>query len=350
MAIVSPADSPALIPLATQPEGVPFPTAHWPQAPIGPAVDAARLQQMIEHAVVDQPPELGTTLALVVVHRGAIVTEAYGPDTDVDTALISWSMAKSVVHALIGLLVTDGRLDVTERAAVTEWADPADSRHDITVDQLLRMASGLEFVEDYVDDSVSHCLDMLFGAGTADTAAYAAALPRIAPADTVFNYSSGTTNILSRLVGGLTGETVAARRAWMNQQLFEPLGMQSVEPRFDDMGTFVGSSFLYATARDFARFGLLYARDGMWDGMRLLPEGWVDDARRLRGIDDEGHGYGAHWWIRDDGRGSFQCQGYETQRVRVVPASDLVVVRLGKTPAEHGPTVDGWLDEVVALF
>ncbi len=350
MGIVFPADSPALIPLASPPAGVPFPTEQWPEAAVGSDVDAGRLREMIDRAMADQPGRLGTTLALAVVHRGAIVAEAYGPDTDVDTALISWSMAKSIVHALVGLLVADGLLDVTGRAAVTEWADPADSRHHITVDQLLRMASGLEFVEDYIDESVSHCLDMLFGAGAADTASYAAAQSRVAPADTVFNYSSGTTNILSRVVGDLVGTTVEARRAWMNERLFGPLGMRSAEPRFDDAGTFIGSSFLYATARDFARFGLLYARDGVWDGTRLLPEGWVDDARRLRAVDEEGRGYGAHWWLRADGRGSFQCQGYESQRIRVVPACDLVIVRLGKTPAEHGPDVDAWLDEVVSLF
>jgi CubicO group peptidase (beta-lactamase class C family) len=132
--------------------------------------------------------------------------------------------------------------------------------------------------------------------------------------------------------------------------LFAPLGMTYATARFDEAGTFVGSSFVYATARDFARFGLLYLRDGRWSSTRVLPEGWVDFARTPAPACETGE-YGAHWWLRpDDPWGTFYASGYEGQYTYVVPALDAVVVRLGKTPAELRPGVEAWLDELLAAI
>jgi CubicO group peptidase (beta-lactamase class C family) len=322
-----------------------WPTDSWPEAP----ENGVAAQAMIDEVMATQPELHGESLATLVVQGGQIVAEGYGGDATVDTTLISWSMGKSMVQALIGFMVLDGRLAIGDRVGAPEWSSDGDPRTDITIDQMLRMASGLEFTEDYVDAATSHCIEMLFGEGHTNTAAYAASLPRLAKADVLFNYSSGTTNVLSRMLGAMAGGETAMR-SWMQSRLFDALGMQSATATFDPAGTFVGSSFVYATARDFARFGLLYGRDGMWGNDRLLPEGWVDYARTPDGVDEEGHLYGAHWWVRPDGRGSFQCQGYETQRIRVVPASDLVVVRLGKTVAPNGVLVDEWLDKLVATF
>jgi CubicO group peptidase (beta-lactamase class C family) len=280
------------------------------------------------------------TLAELVLRRGEVVHEHYAPTAGPDTTLISWSTAKSVTHALVGLAVRDGLLDVDAPAPVSEWAD--DGRSAITLRQLLHMCSGLRFVEDYVDDSISHCIDMLFGAGQADVAGYAAALPLEHPPGSVFNYSSGTTNIISRIVGAAVGGGEAGMRAFMQDELFGPLGMTSADPRFDATGTFIGSSFLYCTARDFARFGQLYLADGTWAGRRLLPEGWVDFARDPAPVPvEEEFGYGAHWWLWDGHGfpGTFAAHGYEGQYIVVRPDRDLVVVRLGKTPVEVRPPV-----------
>ena len=288
------------------------------------------------------------TLAEVVVHGGEVVHETYGPDTGPDTTLISWSTGKSVTHALVGIAVREGLLDLDAPAPVPEWA--GDDRQAITLRQLLHMTSGLRFVEDYVDDSISHCIDMLFGAGQADVAAYAAALPLDHPPDSVFNYSSGTTNIVSRIVGQAVGGGEAAMRAFMEAELFGPLGMTSADPRFDAAGTFIGSSFLYCTARDFARFGQLYLADGVWEGRRILPEGWVDFARTPAPAPvDEEFGYGAHWWLwdRHGFPGTFAAHGYEGQYIIVRPDRDLVVVRLGKTPIEVRPPVIEHLQELL---
>jgi len=132
--------------------------------------------------------------------------------------------------------------------------------------------------------------------------------------------------------------------------LFDAIGMQA-EPKFDSAGTFVGSSYVFATARDFARFGLLYLRDGMCNGVRILPEGWVDHARKQHVFDElTGLGYGAHWWTLPGERNSLVAAGYEGQYIMVIPDRDLVVVRLGKTVAELRNAVVAELREVIEQF
>jgi CubicO group peptidase (beta-lactamase class C family) len=312
--------------------------------------DRAALDDLLDEAFgsseLDPSADLAESLACVVMVGDDVIAERYGAGLGPDSTLLSWSMAKSVTHALVGVLVGEGRLDIGAPAPVPEWADPDDARRAITVDHLLAMRPGLAFVEDYVDDAVSDCIDMLFGSGAPDMGAYAASKPRVAEPDTVFNYSSGTTNIVCRIVADLVGRG-PAMEAWMRDVLFEPAGMTSATPKFDDAGVFVGSSYLYATARDFACFGALYREDGCVGGRRILPEGWVAHGTTLRSRDDEGHGYGAHWWVWDEPTGAFCAQGYEAQRTLVVPELDLVVARLGKTPADRGPLVDAWLRRVV---
>lgn len=337
--------------LPAQPDGVAWPTQEWPQGPLDGDVDGDRLVALLEQAFgAAGDPALEQTLAAVVVHRGRLVAERYHDDVGPDTTLISWSMAKSVTHALVGLLVADGRLDVDTPAPVPEWSSSEDPRRAVTLQHLLTMTSGLRFVEDYVDDQVSDVIEMLFGSGSADVAHFAASFPLQHPPGEVFRYSSGTTNIVSRLAGSAIGHE-AAVRAFLAQRLFEPLGMSSAQPRFDEAGTFIGSSFLYATAQDFARFGLLYLRDGSWDGERLLPQGWVDHARRPIPVptNEENH-YGAHWWLWEPDRVVFAAHGYEGQYLVVDPRRDVVLVRLGKTPAERAVDVRRWLSSVLGCF
>lgn len=300
----------------------------------------------------------GRSLALVVQQGGVVAFERYGflPDTafgpggpvGADTPLISWSMAKSITHALVGILVADGRLDPAAPAPIAAWRDTPKER--ITLQHLLTMTPGLEFVEDYVDAGVSHCIEMLFGSGRDDMAAYAASLPLVHEPGTVWNYSSGTTNIVASIVGSLVGGGAEGMERFMRDRLFGPLGITSAVPKFDTAGTFVGSSFVDATARDFARFGTLYLHDGVApDGTRLLPVGWVDHARAVTTIDEEsGFGYGAHWWTWPDLPGSLAAHGYDGQCTLVVPSLDLVVVHLGKVAADDRPLLNAALREIVA--
>jgi CubicO group peptidase (beta-lactamase class C family) len=246
--------------------------------------------------------------------------------------------------------VGEGKLDLGAPANVPAWhVDPDDPRAAITLEHLLTMRDGLAFAEDYVDAGVSDVIEMLFGEGMDDVAAYAEARPARHPADTRFNYSSGTSNIASaiaaRAVGG--GEALVDL---LQRRIFDPVGITSADPRLDAAGTFIASSYVYATARDFARFGLLYLRDGTWDGARLLPVGWVDHARRQRSVDEDGSGYGAHWWVVDDDMGSFRASGYEGQSVLVCPGLDLLAVRLGYSTAEMYPALTDWRARVVDSF
>ena len=329
--------------MTRQPDGVPWPTASWPVGEASPAASAVVAELMA------QPPELGLTLAVAVVHRGRLVAEAYGPDTAADSTLISWSTAKSVTHALVGLLVGDGQLQLHEPAPVPAWE--GDERSRITLQHLLEMRPGLRFAEEYVDAGASDVIEMLFGAGQDDVAAFAAGFPLDHEPGTVWNYSSGTTNIVARIAGDVVGGGADSMRTFLQDRLFGPIGMASASPRFDDAGTFIGSSFLHATAQDFARFGYLYLRDGTWDGARLLPEGWVDHARAAVPVPaTEEFGYGAHWWLWREYPGAFAAHGYEGQYVVVVPDRDLVVVRLGKTPAELRPNLIGRLRALVDAF
>jgi len=306
--------------------------------------------------MVGDPVTYGDTYALLVIRQGRIVHERYEgalpsfdhPPTPVTptTPLLSWSMAKSILHAAIGILVGDGKLHLDAPADVPAWQEPNDPRAAITLEHLLAMRDGLDFSEDYVDAGVSDVIEMLFGEGQADVAAYAEARsPRHAP-NTVFNYSSGTSNIVSAIAARAAGGSLALIEL-LRTRLFEPIGMTSADPRTDEAGTFIASSYVYATARDFARFGLLYLRDGVWDGNRLLPEGWVDHGRTLRSHDEEGTGYGAHWWIIEDDLGTFRAAGYEGQSILICPGLDALMVRLGRSPAEMNPALTDWRTRLV---
>ncbi|MFP5487322.1 MAG: serine hydrolase domain-containing protein [Acidimicrobiia bacterium] len=305
-------------------------------------------------AIFERPADQGVSLAVAVMHRGELVAERYGtqPETPFapaaplgpDSTLISWSTAKSMTHAAVGILVGDGLVDLEAPAPVPEWRGTA--KEAITLLDLLEMRPGLRFVEDYVDGETSHCIAMLFGDGAHDHAGYAAALPLDHPPGTVWNYSSGTTNIVTRIIGEVVGGGPTGMEAFLRERLFEPAGMTSAVPKFDEVGTWVGSSYVYATAGDFARFGELYRTDGVTSsGERVLPAGWTDHARSFVAHDPLSHApdsgipggfdYGRHWWMWGRYPGSLAAHGYEGQYVLVVPDRELVVAHLGKTPAEH---------------
>jgi CubicO group peptidase (beta-lactamase class C family) len=312
-------------------------------------------------AIFERPADQGISLAMVVLHRGEVVAERYGvqPANDFqdevvigpDSTLCSWSTAKSISHAACGLLVGDGVLDLDAPAPVPEWQGTDKER--ITMLDLLEMRPGLRFVEDYVDGDVSHCISMLFGEGAHDHAAYASALPLDHEPGTVWNYSSGTTNIITRVLGDIVGGGRAGMERFLHERLFGPTGMTSAMPKFDEVGTWVGSSYVYATARDFARFGELYRHDGVTaDGERILPEGWADHGRTFVAHDPtddlpSGFDYGRHWWMWPAYPGSIAAHGYEGQYIIVVPDRELTVVHLGKTPAELRRHV---LDRIDALI
>jgi CubicO group peptidase (beta-lactamase class C family) len=341
-----------LAPLPAQPRDVPWPTADWPVGAL--SADRALLDALLAEAFDGDPAgPLGETHSVVVIQGGRLVLERYGPGYGPDITCRSWSMAKSITQVLVGLAVGDGALDIHAPAGVRGWDAPGDPRGAITLDHLLRMSSGLAWIEDYVPGHVSDVVEMLFGSGKEDVAGYAAAKPLAHEPGSFFYYSSGTTNIVSRCLAEAIGATGDAFAAFMRERLFDPLGIRNPEPRFDAVGTFIGSSFCFCTPRDFARFGLFCLRDGVWEDRRLLPEGWIDYARtptfQQPGGEIDGP-YGAHWWLDSWGPGSFAANGYEGQRIVLRPDLDLVVVRNGATPLETAPAIQDWVARFVRAF
>ncbi len=277
------------------------------------------------------PAPSNKTRAVVVLQNGKLIAEKYADGFNTQTPLLGWSMTKSVTNAMIGMMVLDKKLEIQKPAPIDEWKN--DARAKITIDQLLRMSSGLGFVEDYA--SPSDATNMLFrskGAGVFAIGGKVEAEP-----DTVWSYSSGTTNILQEIVRRQFSNH-ADYLAYPHTRLFQKLGMTSAILEPDASGTFVGSSFMYATARDWAKFGQLYLQDGVWNGERILPEGWMTYSSTETPHSDGT--YAAHFWIAhndpDFPKDGFFAQGFEGQTVAILPTQKLVIVRLGLT---HGDAV-----------
>lgn len=332
--------------LPAQPEGVPWPTLAWPKGPLPDGI-ADRLDRALA-LVGARDPKLGETRAVVVIHKGRLVAERYAPGFGPDTPLVSWSMAKSVTQAFLGIAVRKGLVDIDKPMGNPRWS-PGDPRAAIPWRHWINMTDGQEYREiGVVDPTLNDAASMLYGRGRQDVAGFAAALPLIHAPGTHWNYNSAGINLitdaLTRTLAPNASPTERRARVAreLKDELFAPIGMTSAQPEFDSTGLFLGSALVYASARDWARFGLLYLRDGVWDGRRILPEGWVDFARTKTPATNSDV-YGAGFWVTPDvGRGKpqvafaqsgprdiFLAQGHEGQVVVVVPSKDLVLVRLG---------------------
>lgn len=311
-----------------QPEGVPWPTEAWPTGRMPDGVDVAALQDVLGLAFA---PDSGVD-AVLAVHGGELVLERYRDGWERDAPHASWSMAKSITQFAIGILVADGLLDPFAPAPVPEWA--GDERAAITIDDLLRMRSGLEWTEEYLE--TSDVTEMLGGAGRDDRAGYAIAKPLESEPGTVWEYSTGTSMILGRIIADTVGYGDEGT-AWLDERLFAPLGITTVAHDLDATGVMSTGSAIDMSARDFARIGLLALRGGEWDGTRLLPQAWVDYAR-LPAADVPA--YGAHWWVlgtRDAAVDPtmFAAQGFNGQLIFVVPELDTVIVVLANDPTDR---------------
>ena len=295
------------------------------------------------------------TRAIVVIKNGYIVAEKYATNFSSNTPLIGWSMTKSVINALVGILVERGELSLQQNNLVPEWNGEGDFRKNITLEQLLQMSSGLSFVENY-RNPLKDCLQMLFNSN--DVANYAIGKPLNHLPGKKWYYSSGTTNIISKIIRNTVEKAGIDYYTFPYKFLFRPIGMYSAVMELDASGTFIGSSFMYATARDWARFGLLYLQDGIWEGKQILPKKWVQFSRTPSSISNGK--YGAHFWLHNFTSelrrkrnatdvfpgGIFSAVGYEGQYVSIIPSKDLVLVRLGKGSKSHRSL----LEKVVAVF
>ncbi|RYY43857.1 MAG: class C beta-lactamase-related serine hydrolase [Chitinophagaceae bacterium] len=273
--------------------------------------------------------------ALLVVYDGRLVIENYAPGFDKFSRMLGWSMAKSVTSALIGLLVRQGRLMLQEPAPVPEWVDTKDPRHKITLENLLQQTSGLSFEENY--NKSSDATIMLFQ--KADMGAYTAGRRLKEPPGSSFYYSSGNSNILSRIVRQTVGD--ASYLSFIYDSLFYKLGMYNTVMEPDANGTMVGSSYVFATARDWARFGLLYYNNGIVNGENLFTSDWVGKTATPSPA-DKLQQYGYQFWLNGLSRSRpserkfsaapadmFYADGYAGQYVFIIPSKKLVIVRLG---------------------
>ena len=305
------------------------------------------LREALDHAFAERSaPPYRRAKAIVVVRDGHVIAERYAAGYGVDTPLLGWSMTKSVMNALVGILVRDGRVAIDAPAPVPEWADPADPRHAITIDQLLRMTTGLALAEwDTGFDPATHMLFL-----EPDMAAFAQRAHLDAPPGSKWAYTSGNTLILSRIIRDAVGGRAVDVLRFARKELFEPLGMRSVVVEFDAAQTPIGSTYMFATARDWARFGMLYLQDGMIGGQRILPEGWV----RYSTTPTVRRGYGAGWWTNREPSGTpmnhdrlglsgdaFWASGALGQRLVVIPSERIVIARFGASHEKTHVDVDG---------
>lgn len=295
------------------------------------------------------------TRAIVIAKGGRIIAERYGPEIDANTPLPGWSMAKSAINALVGVLIGSGKLSLERSGLRQEWSKTDDPRGAISVAQLLQMTSGLEF-DDPNADQVNDVRRMVYL--ERNSAAYAAEKPLVSEPGAAWRYSSGSTALLSALIDAVTSGGEGRRMAFPREALFDRIGMTSAVFERDGVGTLVGSAFLHATARDWARLGLLYLQDGLWDGERVLPDGWVAFSRRP--APGSGEKAGAHFWLRvptflrpqDAGRrplpkDAYFMLGRDGQMVAIVPSRDLVAVRLGLTRDRSAWDPEAFLDDLL---
>jgi CubicO group peptidase (beta-lactamase class C family) len=311
-------------------------TISWPHGNILPdtitGIDLASLGKISKRLITDNGYN-GNAFAFLVLHKGIPVAEAYKPQFNQNTRFLSWSMAKSFINAMVGILVKQGRVNINQPAGFEEWQ--SDERSKITLNHLMQMQSGLKWNEDYGNRSdvtlMLHC--------EKDMGRFAIERPLAYPAGTHWYYSSGTTNIVSYLIRRQFNND-SLYYSFLYTELFNKIGMPDAVFEVDAAGTIVGSSYLYATARDYGRFALLYQNDGVVNSERILPEGWV---KYSTSVASQSNGvYGSFFWLNKGKElpsapgGMYMCVGHDGQRIFIMPDQELIVVVLGYSPKSKG--------------
>ena len=349
----------ALVSQLSHDNNIQWPTREW-HVKSSLLTGSDEFRSMTEYAFsADSNSELGITNALLITQGGKIVFEDYSEGITQNTKLVSWSMAKSFTAAITGIMIDKGYISsVNESNLLPHWSD---LRGEITIDDLLNMKSGLEFSEVYNPSGRSDTLEMLFGEGMLDQATYAASFPIAFSPGTTFNYSTGTTNILSKIIKNKLNERSLDYYDFINENLMKKIGLNNTTLEFDKSGTFIGGSSVYASARDYARFGYLYLRDGKWEANQVISKNWIDETRvpsnNTYGI------YSNKFWIIDptfrNGYGlpddTYYCAGFGGQYILIIPSKDIVIVRLGETYSSENSDPEAnevleYLGKIVNLF
>jgi len=315
-----------IVPLpAINPDSVAWPAGDKLMDTIPAGLDTKKLELAIHQALKDTIGNKGT-FAVAVAYKNQLVVEKYHEGFSAKNRFLSWSMAKSFTNALVGIMVKKGLMNVADKADIPEWKK--DKRATITIENLMHMNSGLDWNEDY--GNLSDVTVMLHK--YADMAKFTYDKPLLARPDSLWYYSSGTTDIITYLIRKKIAND-ADYYAFPRKELFNPIGMRSAVFETDASGTFAGSSYLYASMRDYVRFGLLYLHKGNWLGNQILPVGWTDyTAKEANG---SGGKYGSFFWLNKSGefpgvpKDMYMCKGHDGQSIYIIPSLQLVVVRTG---------------------
>lgn len=288
-------------------------------------IDLKKINALVDKSLRDTIGNKGT-FAVAVAYKNQLIVERYRSGFSQRNRFLSWSMAKSITNALVGIMVKNGTMYVNEKPDIPAWRN--DKRSAITLENLLHMNSGLKWNEDY--GNLSNVTVMLHEAY--DMAHFSYGKSGIVRPDSMWYYSSGTTNIVSYLIRKKLGND-SVYYAFPRKELFNPIGMRSAIFETDASGTFVGSSYIYATMRDYVRFGLLYMNKGNWLGKQILPLGWTEfSTKPAQGSKGK---YGAFFWLNKSGdftgvpRDAYMCKGHDGQVIFIIPSVQLVVVRTG---------------------
>ncbi|HEX8574869.1 MAG TPA: serine hydrolase [Flavobacterium sp.] len=309
------------------PNNLPYPYGNKePKDTVFDNIDYIQLEKAVAAAFDKKGEKAKRTRSVVVIYKDKLIAEKYDTPFNKNSKILGWSMTKSITATYFGILQKQGKINVNARAPITAWAN--DDRKKITIDDLLRMNSGLEWEEKY--DRICDATKMLFQAE--DMGQVQLEKPLLFPPQ--WNYSSGTSNLLSKILRGQFKTHQEYLDFWY-ASLIDKIGMHSMVIETDMAGNFVGSSYAWATTRDWAKFGLLYLHKGNWNGEQLFDESWAKyvttPTKGSNGV------YGGHFWLNAGGklpdapRDLFSCNGFQGQRVYIIPSMDLVIVRMGLT-------------------
>lgn len=289
-------------------------------------IDYAKLNAAVANAFDNKGEINKRTRSVIVIYKDKIIAEKYADGFNKNSKILGWSMTKSITGTLFGVLQKQGKIDIMKPAPIDEWKN--DERAIITINDLLHMNSGLEWEEDY--GKISDATKMLFQAD--DMTKSQIDKPLVGKPNNTWNYSSGTTNLLS----GILRKQFKTHQEYLDfwySALIDKIGMNSMVVETDMAGNFVGSSYSWATTRDWAKFGLLYLHKGNWNGEQIFDESWAKYvAKPTNGSNGK---YGAHFWLNANGdfpdvpRDFYRCSGYQGQMVAIFPSQDLVIVRMG---------------------
>lgn len=324
-------------------------TDPWPDGD-GPAGQPpAALQKAVADAFVEPDGANAgdlRTRAVVVVHEGRIVAEQYADGITARTPLIGWSMSKTVTAALAGIAMQQSDLALDIDHLLPQWSSDSNPKSRIPFSSLLEMTDGLAYNEDY--GTVTDTTEMLYGAGNAID--FLAGIDLEDPPGSVWAYSSGANMLVMGAMRAFL--PTDAWTAFPRTALFDPIGMTTAVFETDPSGTFMGPSWLHASARDWARFGLLILRKGMWNGEQVLPVGWVDTMMEPVAASNGKYSKG-DIWLETGSKvpaDTLWVLGHDGQTIAIVPSLDLIVVRMGMTNPQDLYDREALLASIIATL